>query len=134
MNEIRLVVFGDVAAEARARHSTMRRGRPYTPPNTVAWRLILREEALKHRQEPLWDGPIGLEVTTYKRAPKSDPKRKYNTAKPDCDNWQKLAQDALSGIIFTDDCRIVDARTVKLCGDPPRMEVRVWKMERRRAG
>jgi len=126
---ISFTVYGDVAAEARARHSGIRHGRPYTPPNTVAWRLIIREEAFKHKPDVLWDGPIGLAITHYKLAPKSAPKRVYNRTKPDVDNIEAMVMNSLKGIIYTDDCRIVHIETDKLCGDPPRMEIGLWQME-----
>lgn len=51
----------------------------------------------------------------------------YKITKPDLgDNLKKGLNDALSGIVWTDDCRIASDRSIKIYGEVPRIEIRVF--------
>ena len=47
---------------------------------------------------------------------------------PDLDNYCKAFLDALEGLIFINDSRIVDIHLKKLWGDPPRVEIAIGEM------
>lgn len=45
-------------------------------------------------------------------------KELYHTKKPDIDNLAKAVTDALKGIVYADDCQIVEAHIWKQYGEP----------------
>lgn len=122
---IEFTVYGNPVPKARAR--TVRRGGKtitYTPEKTEAWEDMIRLQILKHKPEKLIDGALRLKATFYLQKGKSLPKkRKYPETKPDLDNLEKCLLDAMEGIIYTNDSRIVDKDMGKRYGDPPRVEV-----------
>lgn len=74
------------------------------------------------------DGPLQVEIIAYKSRPKSKPHEVYADTKPDYDNIEKLLGDALEGILWVNDSRIVDGRCVKKFapkGMPGWIEIRV---------
>mgnify|MGYP000888725373 CR=1 FL=1 len=121
-----LTVYGHPVPKARARTVRMKNGRTvsYTPAKTESWEDSIRAQALSCRPGQLLDGPLVMEATFYLLRPKSKPKRvKYPATKPDLDNLIKSVKDALEGIIYTNDSRIVDEVIKKRYGDPPRVEI-----------
>lgn len=62
--------------------------------------------------EPL-DGPLHVEAIFYIERPKSRKKDLAPDAKPDLDNCMKLLGDALEGVLWVNDSRIVDLRLSK---------------------
>lgn len=50
-----------------------------------------------------------------------------HTIKPDKDNLEKLANDALNKIVWIDDSRIVDGITSKWYGAKPFYRIEVWR-------
>lgn len=61
-------------------------------------------------------GPVYLEVHTYRKLPKSRPKRvlsEPDTFKPDWDNVGKLVCDAISGLAFADDSQVTCASVIQ---------------------
>jgi len=125
---ISFTVYGTAVAEARARHSGTRGGRPYTPPNTAAWRLCIREEALKHRPEVPLDEPLAVVAVFYSSPPKSK-KKQYPTGRPDCSNLIKAVEDALLGVIYRDDSCIVSLDVHKRYDAVPRVLVGIAAMK-----
>ena len=92
----------------------------------AAWALQAMQEA--HLQ-PL-DGPLVLEATWYRPKPQSWRKAdNLPHKKPDLDNYVKLLNDALNGIVFVDDARIVTALLRKRFDAQERVEVRVYAAE-----
>lgn len=65
--------------------------------------------------EPL-GGPLQILILAYRTRPKSKPKAMFVDVKPDADNLWKLVADAgtQSGVLWRDDCQIVDGRSIKL--------------------
>lgn len=113
-------MFTDKAGHARA----------YTPKSTRDWEELIRYQALAHRPPKLLDGPLSLEATFYLVRPKSKPKKRlYPDTKPDLDNLEKAVCDALEGLIYVNDSRIVDKVVRKRYGDPPRVEVGIREEE-----
>ncbi len=127
---ISLTVYGHPVPKARARTVRMKSGKTvsYTPAKTENWEDSIRAQALRSRPGQLLDGPLALEATFYLLRPKSKPKRVvYPATKPDLDNLIKSVKDALEGIIYTNDSRIVDESVRKRYGDPPRVEISIRK-------
>lgn len=100
---------------------SVRRGRFgfYSPPKVKAWKEAIAEKA---REQFPWDpysGPIGLSYIQYRFAyPKTLTKSIRNRIESGevfhmdrrsdlMDNLNKATMDALSGILFNDDCQVV---------------------------
>ena len=73
--------------------------------------------------------PAAADVATTPR-PKSCKRGGWHDRRPDCDNLLKAVMDALNGLIWTDDARIVDMRVQKdYAIGPPRVEISVEEVE-----
>ncbi len=80
------------------------------------------------------DGPLRVWIIAYRTRPKSRKGAVYADTKPDYDNIQKLIGDALEGILWVNDSRIVDGRCVKLYaprGKPGWMEIWVDQLQQK---
>lgn len=125
---VSIVVRGHPVPKARARTVRTKTGQTvsYTPKKTAKWEDSIREQALACCPDKLMDGPLVLEATFYLLRPKSRPKReRWPDRRPDLDNLVKSVKDALNGIVWTDDARIVDMIVRKRYGDPPRVEIAI---------
>ena len=83
-------------------------------------------------------GDISLNVTFYMPRPKTHRRTgKYSkllkkdaplwhSIKPDIDNLVKFVMDALQGILWEDDCKIVSLEARKLYSEKPRTEIEFW--------
>ncbi|WP_324958984.1 RusA family crossover junction endodeoxyribonuclease [Oligoflexus sp.] len=81
--------------------------------------------------EPI-DGPIFLRINAYRTRPKGKKHEVYAATKPDCDNIEKLIGDALEGILWVNDSRIVDGRCLKKyapMGVPGWIDIEVGKLD-----
>ncbi len=67
----------------------------------------------QYRGPPL-DGPLQVEFRCYRPRTKSAGKSFWAPTRPDWDNYAKLIGDALQGILWVEDSRIVDGRVLKL--------------------
>ncbi len=129
---IKFTVYGDPVPKARARTVRTKAGFPvtYTPKKTASWEEKIYHTALAHRPEKLLDGPLVVEATFYRVKPKSKGKKvHFPDTKPDLDNLCKSVTDALEGVIYTNDSRIVDKILHKRFGDPPRVEIVISQPE-----
>lgn len=84
---------------------------------------------------PLIEGPIALELRFYVPRPKNQYRTGRNAgmlrddaprrpiAKPDVLKLARAVEDALTGVIWRDDCQIVDESLSKVWGTPARVEV-----------
>jgi len=64
-----------------------------------------------------YDTPIIVYVNFYLQRPKSRPKKYiYPDKKPDLDNLEKILYDAMQGIIYTNDSRIIEKHVKKEYG------------------
>lgn len=84
---------------------------------------------------PLIAGPIALELRFYVPRPKNQYRTGRNAgmlrddaprrpiAKPDVLKLARAVEDALTGVIWRDDCQIVDETLSKMWGTPARVEV-----------
>ena len=108
-------------------------------PDRADFKARLAAFAAKAFPEPL-QGPVGLSLQVLRPQPKSYPKKPTaskpwpwaDVAKPDCDNFAKICQDALNGIAFVDDAQIIDLRVTKGWGVHG-VRVTVWEVEEPKA-
>ncbi len=104
-------------------------------PALKEWRAAIANEArawIKRNQEfaPI-DGPVDLTVTFYLPRPKTAPRRVvFPATKPDLDKLTRAVGDALKGIAYTEDSRIVDLHIRKRFAikSTPRAEIGVRAM------
>lgn len=99
----------------------------------TGWMQVIQMQAMNHRPETLLDGPLFVSIDVYVLKPKSV-KREYPAVKPDLSNYVKAVEDALNGLIWTDDSRIVELKARKLYGNPSRVEVTVDAIQGKEAG
>lgn len=127
-DHLSFVVPGEPTPKARAR---VVRGRTYTPERTrlaqeaVGWEAR-REYALSIAGGLWWQvdaaNRYGLLVRAYCKS-----KRTLNS---DEDNFLKLVQDALEGIVWANDRQVFDGHCIKYpVTDNPRTEIQIWRME-----
>ncbi len=85
----------------------------------------------QYQGEPL-DMPLCVVYRCYRSRPKSDRKSVWPAKKPDWDNYAKAIGDALTGILWVDDGRIVDGRVIKLFADDgkPRIEIKMSTLKK----
>ena len=127
-SSISFTVYGNPIPKARARTVRLKNGltTTYTPEKTENWEDMIRLQILKHKPDKLLDSALALKATFVLQRGKSIPKKRlYPETKPDLDNLLKSLTDAMEGIIYTNDSRIVKKEVEKVYGDPPRVEVEV---------
>lgn len=76
-----------------------------------SWRSMIAVAASMKLQEAagsILDGPVIVEATFYLPRPKNAAKKIFPAARPDLDKLQRAVGDALAGVAYTDDSRIVD--------------------------
>lgn len=101
--------------------------------NYIGW-------AVRDQIKQAIDAPISVRMTFYYRIPDAWPKWKKKAAlegkirpivKPDIDNVVKGCFDALNGIAWKDDNRVVEESSSKWYSDHPRIEIEIeeWSHE-----
>jgi Holliday junction resolvase RusA-like endonuclease len=87
-----------------------------------------------------WEDPLGLAVTFTLRRPKGHfgtgrnarnlkpTAARWPTVKPDATKLLRAIEDALTGIVWTDDARVVEQLAIKRYGEPEGAHVEVWKL------
>lgn len=123
-------VPGEPTPKARAR---VVKGRTYTPERTRLAEEAVMWEAIKAGAVRVFSPPesgrradsvshFGLLVMAYCKS-----KRAINS---DEDNFLKLVQDALEGIVWHNDNQVFDGHCIKVpVKDNPRTEIEIWRME-----
>lgn len=110
-------------------------------PKTKAWMHEVASVASESYTGPLLDCALDVEMVFFRpRSPsdfgtgrnagvlrKSAPK--YPTTKPDNTKTARAVEDALKGVIWTDDARVVDLIVRKRFGTPQRVEVTIRVLE-----
>jgi Holliday junction resolvase RusA-like endonuclease len=98
------------------------------------WKDALRADAKSAMLGlALFDCPLALELTFLMKRPGSMPKRTLNdtiphTKKPDLDNLEKAVKDALTSIVWRDDCLVSAVAKRKRYvrgGEAPGVHIRV---------
>jgi len=94
------------------------------------WRSDIVKFAHIAYQGVLLDGAIECHMIFFRERPKShyrtgknshilrDDAPKYPTTKPDCTKLCRAAEDALTGVIWTDDARVINQLNAKRYGQP----------------
>jgi Holliday junction resolvase RusA-like endonuclease len=98
---------------AKGRPRFARNGHAYTPEKT---RICEEELKVLLRRKKLPIIPKGKAISLILvfriKKPKSN-KTEYHTQKPDSDNLEKMFMDAANGILWHDDCQVVQKYTYK---------------------
>lgn len=141
LNEIRFTVYGVAAGKGSATSFfSAKQGRTFThsPKSTQSWERLVRVIAQEHVPAGgLVDGPVEMGLRFFLPKPKSAPKRRrtWPDRKPDLDKLVRAVLDALTGVIYTDDARVVRFEELsKDYGDPPRVEIVIRTIEEGVAG
>ena len=112
----------------------------YTPAKTKTYEeqiALVAQESMKTENKVICPSPVQLNMDIFVPIPKSWSKIKrtralngeeYPATKPDVDNVAKGVLDALNGIVFDDDKRVVGLSISKRYSDRPRVEVRVYEV------
>jgi Holliday junction resolvase RusA-like endonuclease len=112
-----------------------------SPEKTVNAERTLLAQALPHKPDTPWEGPIGIKVKCVFARPKChyrtgknshllrDDAPELHIVKPDASNLLKMVEDALKEVFFKDDSQIVMPIPYKVYGDVPRIEITIYKIE-----
>jgi Holliday junction resolvase RusA-like endonuclease len=106
-----------------------------TPKDTRAYEKLIRDTAwLAMRGHQMFEGAVRLELLAVFSVPKSWSIRKreaalngevFHTSRPDADNILKAFKDAMNGVVYRDDSRVVEGMFAKLYGAAPSVSVTV---------
>lgn len=130
----------DIEPVEQARPRAVRRGKRigmYDPPKVSKFKRELRQLAKNRFGDDSFDGELSVEIKFYRPIQKSLSKKERTrrlsgahrpTVKPDLDNYIKSTLDALNGILWTDDARIVDLHAHKYYSDDPHIEITVTEL------
>lgn len=131
-------VEGNPVAKGRPRFA--KRGKfvqTYTPKKTKDYEDLVKESASQAMgSNELLDTPIKVFIHIRMPIPKSVSKKMRQdcldqlirpTKKPDWDNVAKAITDACNGIVYVDDCQIVDAHVTKRYSDEAGVDVIVME-------
>lgn len=128
---LRMTAYGKPAPKGRPRayKDGAGRVRTYTPKATKDWEESMRYQAIDDRPQAPLDGPLAAHLVFRLPRPKSAKKRLAPHTKPDLDNLTKAALDALEGIWYTTDSRIVTQLAEKVYTDGvPHVDITIWEV------
>jgi Holliday junction resolvase RusA-like endonuclease len=106
-------------------------------PKSRAWKTTVSDAARREYDGELWDCPIYLELTFHLARPAShfgtgknasrlkDSAPPFPDAKPDSVKLTRAVEDALTSIIWRDDCLVVDHIIRKRYGSRPGVEITI---------
>lgn len=138
---IQITIPGDPQAQSRPRFA--RRGgfvQTYDPPESKKYKELVKLHAAKYKPKELLNEALVVEIDIFKKPPQSISKVKKNRleleneslrplTKPDLDNYAKGIKDSLTGVIWTDDSKVVELMVRKFYSLNPRAEVRIKTLE-----
>jgi crossover junction endodeoxyribonuclease RusA len=89
-----------------------------------------------HEQEPLFQGPLAIDIIYYVPIPKSINKRNssgFSSDAPDIDNMTALLFDSINktNIVWHDDRQVAVVNKRKIYGKEPRIEFTISQLEDR---
>lgn len=130
MDQVFILIPGDPFGKQSVR--VAKRGafaKTYMPKETVEYEAHCAEEArLSMRDMSPLTGPVELKVQMFFPIPKSWSKKKRKAAllgqivptkKPDSSNVLKSVEDGFTGVVWVDDCQVVDHHLTKRFGEEP---------------
>jgi Holliday junction resolvase RusA-like endonuclease len=87
-----------------------------------------------HNDEPLFEGPLSLDVTFFMTIPKLKRKRGltcYHATTPDLDNLCKLLLDSITqtSVVWTDDKQVSQILAIKRYDAKPRVEFTISELK-----
>lgn len=140
--EFHMVIDGEVGGKGRPRTRIFYAGgKPmatiYPDPDSAKFERLIKGLAFAamHRQ-PMFEGPVEVEMVFWLKRPKSWTRKQceaasgfYSTAKPDCDNRAKLIMDAFNEVVWEDDSQVSDLIVRKRYARDGRAHVDVWVRE-----
>lgn len=105
------------------------RTHPYR--NQVGWEALhARSAAGVHGVFAAADVPVAVSMTFVFKKPKTAPAaRNRPVVKPDWDKLARSTTDALTGVLYVDDCQVVDGEVHKIYGEPECVHVCVRLVE-----
>lgn len=118
----------------------------YTPAGTRKFEASVKRRAMIDigcRKARKTERPVIIAMTALLPIPDSWPDWKKQaardglilpTSKPDFDNFEKAAVDALNGVIYLDDAQIVESHTRLVYSDTPMLFVSVFESDAVQAG
>lgn len=114
--------------------------RMFTPSKTVAYEGLIAHAAMAAMAgAPLFEGPVGCELTIHCAVPQSWSGKKQRsalaceilpTSKPDIDNVVKAIFDGCNGVLWRDDVLVVELAVRKRYAATPGVYVKAWALER----
>jgi Holliday junction resolvase RusA-like endonuclease len=138
---IRIVIPGPPTAKARAQIVKQKGGKAhgYTPKKTASYESRVYAEGRRVMGDtPPLRCPVSMQISINKPLPQSWPKwrKEYAlrglvrpAAVPDCSNVVKAVEDGLIGVVYVDDCQIVDADAEQWYAEQPEVIVTIYKLE-----
>ncbi|MCB1723228.1 MAG: RusA family crossover junction endodeoxyribonuclease [Gammaproteobacteria bacterium] len=118
----------------------------YTPAGTRKFEASIKRQAIIDigcRKARKTERPVIIAMTASLPIPDSWPDWKKRAArdgtilpssKPDFDNYEKAAVDALNGVVYLDDAQIVESHTRLVYSDTPSLSITVWESDAIQAG
>ena len=137
MESIKFFVLGKPKGKGRPRFGN---GHSYTDAQTRAYEYQIANSYRRVAHGHRFPDDVFIRVKIQQRmpVPKSASKRKqadmlegkiYPSAKPDLDNVIKAVLDALNGVAYKDDSRVVGIHSCKVYGETPGVLVEVSRMD-----
>lgn len=134
-NKLSFTIPGDVQAQQRPKFSRMGKGVSVRDPKeSKDYKAFVRLVAAEYAPEELIVEPVKLNISVYRKIPKSFSKKKNNEAvegilrpitKPDIDNLVKGIKDGCSKVLWHDDSQVISLVANKYYSDNPRAEVTI---------
>lgn len=133
-------VPGDPVGKGRPRATTIGgHARMYTPAKTAAYEeLVAVYASAAMKKAPLLEHPVRLHLGIYCKVPGSWSKKRKADAlagierpakKPDTSNILKGIEDGMNGIVWVDDCQVVELVCSKHYALEPYVSVTVTSVE-----
>ncbi len=109
MANIEFFIPGIPKPKGRARSARLKTGKTihYTPEQTETWENILYSRSLAYKPDKPLDCPLSVYLHFWLPRPKNPKNKLHPVTRPDLDNLAKSVIDALNGVFWVDDSRIV---------------------------
>jgi Holliday junction resolvase RusA-like endonuclease len=127
---ITIVLLGPPVAYARTGTNLRQRFTPKRQRSESKTLRTVAQQEMLSANHPIFDEPLRLRVRSEWPIPASWSQRRRDLAilhilkpakRPDLDNIVKQAKDALSGVVYRDDCLIVELIAEKLYSEQPKI-------------